>query len=144
MSVVAAPRRQFYTDAQNDVLRAALERLIDTYGSQTKAGKLVDIKQGTVSAFLSKKHGATPGVARKIAQLSGTTVEELLGWTSGGLVVTDPYANRAVATHMARLAGLGEAAIATVEALRLGEDVIDQPILWWFDRIRLEAGGGST
>ncbi len=136
VGLVTTPKRQFYTDAENDVLRGALARLIDSYGTQTRAGEQLGVAQGTVSAFLSGRHGATPGVARKIAQLSGVSVEVLLGWADGGVASSDFYANRAVAAQMARLAGLPETSIRVVEALRLDVGVVDRPVLWWFDRIR--------
>ena len=136
-ATVMPHRRQHYTDDENAVLRGALERLIDSYGTQTHAARLVGMAQGTVSTFLKGLHGVGPKPARRIAQLSGTTLERLLGWDkSVGPPVSDPYANRHVAVLMARMAGLDEDAIRAVCAIRLEDGIIDREVLWWFDRIR--------
>lgn len=65
--------------------------------NQGEFGKLIGVKQNTVSRFVSDRGGTSVGVAFRLAELAGVDMEDLLAGTLGPL---DAYPGRARALRL--------------------------------------------
>lgn len=72
-------RGKSYSDAQNELIRAAARRLTEREGSATAAAKLLGVSQPTLSNFLNGRTGAGVQLAQAIARALSLTTDELLG-----------------------------------------------------------------
>lgn len=52
-----------------------VQRLINFFGSQVKAGSALGVKQGTITGWLNNKHGISPFNAQKAEILTGGTIK---------------------------------------------------------------------
>ena len=117
-----APDRRLFSEAENDVLRREVRLLIEEHGSQVEVGKLLNIGQSSISAFLRRRdgRGAGGGLARAIAKTRGLPLSRLLSSSDvASPDGNDPYPNRARALDAARTLGLDERAAAHLRQLEL-------------------------
>ena len=128
-------RRPTYTEAENEILRETVDRLVDVQGTQGKVGLLLGVTQGFISAFLKKKETAGGSFARAIAEIVDVPLPELLGWADAAEKAesSDPYPNRRKALRAARLVKLSEHAIQTVRAIRIAPGEAEPSPLWWLE-----------
>lgn len=118
---------------QNEHLRQLVRKLLERY-TQDELGKRIGLSQGSVSAFLIGRTGVSMNVAKKIAELTSRTLDDVLALREPGAL--DRYENRGKAAEMARLAGADEYHPDAVEFVcamdRHGDDL---PVKTWLKMI---------
>jgi len=122
-----------FTDRENDVLREIVKKLVTKTGSQTKAAKILQTNQPTLSGFLSRLHGASFDFATKIAASEGKQVRDLLGWTSeAGTPIVHPARDRVVAAAAAL--DFSRASVVRLQEF-VPKDGAVPDTLWWMRRL---------
>ncbi len=129
-------RGRTYSSEQNERIRAAAQELLGRYGSQANLAASLGLKQPSLSSYLLGRYNAGPHLMKRVAELRGMTVDELLGETQT-VEPVDRYSNRTMAVRVARLDGLAEPAVQAILSVVLQSER-DLPIIEWIDAIRDE------
>jgi len=129
-----------FTPEEQEILRKELLRLREGFDSDSALAREIGLRQPYVSEVLRGRAGSTIGAAfaRRIAGMTGRTVEGLLRTLPERVGPPDTYPNRQVAIESARRAGIDERAVEHVRAMRLAKGEEDWPASLWLRKL-LEA-----
>ena len=127
---------------QNEHLRVLVKQLLERF-TQQELADLVGLTQASISGFLSGRVGTSMNMAKRVAELMGRTLDDVLALRDPG--EPDRYPKRAVAARFARAVGAEEylpEAIDFVEAMeRVGGDLTVKKWLemidFWDGQLRL-------
>jgi transcriptional regulator with XRE-family HTH domain len=135
-------RGKALTAAQNEHLRVLFQKLLERL-TQKELGDALGLSQGGISVFLQGGHGTSLKVAKKVADLMGRSLDDVL-------VLRDPdapdrYPNRVKAVEIARQLGEAEYRAEAVDFVatldRWGNDLPVKTWLrmidFWDEQIRL-------